>query len=585
MAYSTQRAVSDGTMVYLDIAIGYQSRNDIKVFFDDLPAPDEAWDWVGTTDKRIAFTPAVPNGVEVLVQRTTRLDRIINKFALGAKFNNNTMDMNFEQVLFLTQEAIEGSALSDIYNDVDFHGYKIKNLGVAVDANDAITYGQVQGMSTGAYQAQLAAEAARDLAQKWASQLTTTVDGTSYSAKQYALNASTSATNSANSASASQTSATNSANSAAASQTSRLAAEAARDQTFVARDEALGAAAPATEIYDRLDVLDAHAANTSNPHATTKAQVGLSNVDNTSDASKPVSTAQQTALNTKMDKSGGQFTSTIAFGNIGDFSNYVSGAFRVRQYATNWYWAWNGADGSLAWVANGANRFSIDPNGNLNTQNVSTSQTITGGYITSTGNVNANGALTSSGGVGLYTYGNYGHQHQGQGFALDCTSYAGDSSYWSTNVIHANGNWGDMWLYASHQPGQWAGWRFVFGGGAEHQFRTSGDAYNANGWKTFSDRRLKTDIARIENALDKLDLVDGYTFYKPSTWQEDFPDSKKRQGGGIAQEWEAAMPESVSRNGDYLAVEPLAQIGFLTAALKELKAEVLALKAQLNKEV
>lgn len=39
-----------------------------------------------------------------------------------------------------------------------------------------------------------------------------------------------------------------------------------------------------------------HLANVSNPHNVTKEQVGLGNVDNTSDADKPVSTAQQTAL-------------------------------------------------------------------------------------------------------------------------------------------------------------------------------------------------------------------------------------------------------------------------------------------------
>ncbi len=41
----------------------------------------------------------------------------------------------------------------------------------------------------------------------------------------------------------------------------------------------------------------AHATNTSNPHSVTKTQVGLSNVDNTSDVNKPVSTAQTTAIN------------------------------------------------------------------------------------------------------------------------------------------------------------------------------------------------------------------------------------------------------------------------------------------------
>lgn len=41
--------------------------------------------------------------------------------------------------------------------------------------------------------------------------------------------------------------------------------------------------------------LNAHTGNTSNPHSVTKTQVGLGNVDNTSDANKPVSTAQAAA--------------------------------------------------------------------------------------------------------------------------------------------------------------------------------------------------------------------------------------------------------------------------------------------------
>lgn len=45
--------------------------------------------------------------------------------------------------------------------------------------------------------------------------------------------------------------------------------------------------------------IDTHVASTANPHSTTKAQVGLGNADNTSDAAKPISTATQTALNAK----------------------------------------------------------------------------------------------------------------------------------------------------------------------------------------------------------------------------------------------------------------------------------------------
>lgn len=42
--------------------------------------------------------------------------------------------------------------------------------------------------------------------------------------------------------------------------------------------------------------VDSHIGNKSNPHVVTKAQVGLGNVNNTSDADKPVSTAQATAI-------------------------------------------------------------------------------------------------------------------------------------------------------------------------------------------------------------------------------------------------------------------------------------------------
>lgn len=58
--------------------------------------------------------------------------------------------------------------------------------------------------------------------------------------------------------------------------------------------------------------LSSHTGNTSNPHSTTKAQVGLGNVDNTADSAKPVSTAQQNALNLKANLASPTFTGTPA---------------------------------------------------------------------------------------------------------------------------------------------------------------------------------------------------------------------------------------------------------------------------------
>jgi hypothetical protein len=69
--------------------------------------------------------------------------------------------------------------------------------------------------------------------------------------------------------------------------------------SIIAADDANAAAAAAAQAD-----ITTHAGSTANPHSVTKAQVGLGNADNTSDANKPVSTATQTALNGKVSVTG-----------------------------------------------------------------------------------------------------------------------------------------------------------------------------------------------------------------------------------------------------------------------------------------
>ena len=59
-------------------------------------------------------------------------------------------------------------------------------------------------------------------------------------------------------------------------------------------DEAVGN--PGTDLTALETKVNQHIANKSNPHGVTKAQVGLGNANNTSDANKPVSTAQASAI-------------------------------------------------------------------------------------------------------------------------------------------------------------------------------------------------------------------------------------------------------------------------------------------------
>lgn len=86
-----------------------------------------------------------------------------------------------------------------------------------------------------------------------------------------------------------------------------------------------GTATPVTNVRDALIALAQnqegatelesnlreHLEDLNNPHQVTKAQVGLGNVNNTSDANKPISTATQTALNGKLSLTGGTMSGTI----------------------------------------------------------------------------------------------------------------------------------------------------------------------------------------------------------------------------------------------------------------------------------
>ena len=112
---------------------------------------------------------------------------------------------------------------------------------------------------------------------------------------------------------------------------------------------------------------------------------------------------------------------------------------------------------------------------------------------------------------------------------------------------------------------------------ADGDFHADGDVIAFS--TTISDKRLKTDIEKIDSALDKVGQLNGYTF----TYKAD----GKQSAGVIAQEVEKILPSAVSEKElplkmndgvAYKTVQYDQLVGLLIEAVNELQAKVAKLE-------
>lgn len=168
--YSVQREQSDGSLNRISVRVPYFSKDDIHVYVDDVEINSSAteqstytWRWDGDY---IAITPNVASGSEVLVRRITPINEAIHIFDGRSEFDDQSMDENFQQLIYIAQEYSEGSGIKDVFSDINMHGYKIRNVGWATDDDDVVTYGQYKKDAEGAKVATQKAEAAATKAEQ-----------------------------------------------------------------------------------------------------------------------------------------------------------------------------------------------------------------------------------------------------------------------------------------------------------------------------------------------------------------------------------------------------------------------------------
>ena len=179
---------------------------------------------------------------------------------------------------------------------------------------------------------------------------------------------------------------------------------------------------------------------------------------------------------------------------------------------------------------------------------------------------------------------------------------------------HAVSFWSDDIRIRRLQSGTWQGWvSLIHSGNAAStniQFYSLGIGTAASGvageirasnniTAYYSDRRLKTNICIIDNALGKVNQISGVTFQSNEEAAKYGYGDKKIQVGVIAQEIEAVLPEAVvpapfdigqnedgteySKSGqNYKTVQYEKIVPLLIEAIKELKAELDTIKEKIK---
>ena len=230
----------------------------------------------------------------------------------------------------------------------------------------------------------------------------------------------------------------------------------------------------------------------------------------------------------------------------------------------------------------GAMTGAITTNSTFDGRNVSVDGTKLDGIAAGATNISNNNQLTNGAGYitsftnTTYTAdGNYGITLSGTTFRLE-----DDRRRNATYADVKSGNTHDYTFYDAS-----IGIKWFTAGLEEMRLENDGDLHvdgNIIAYSTtVSDERLKTDIVKIDGALDKVAQLNGYTF----TYTAD----GKKSAGVIAQEVQKVLPSAIVESklplkmGDddeteYMTVQYDQLMGLMIEAIKELKAEVAELK-------
>lgn len=133
-----------------------------------------------------------------------------------------------------------------------------------------------------------------------------------------------------------------------------------------------------------------------------------------------------------------------------------------------------------------------------------------------------------------------------------------------TSILKVNKNTGHMAI-----GGTGSDIAFWTNSAERGSINSTGDLIMTGNVGGYSDIRLKTNLVKIDNALDTVDSLTGYTYTRI--------DTGKKETGLVAQDVLKVLPEAVIQ-GDYMSIAYGNMVGLLVEAIKELRKEINVLK-------
>lgn len=142
MNFSFTRDTGDGvksvfTMSFAGQDEGYLNASNIHVYVNGVEVPFT----IHPTDPNKVYLSTAPaNGADILIRRIMPKNVPYSDFKNGNPFSQDTLNYTQLQQLYVTQELLDGFLPDGFYfkQEVNMGGHKIKNLGDAVDPDDAV---------------------------------------------------------------------------------------------------------------------------------------------------------------------------------------------------------------------------------------------------------------------------------------------------------------------------------------------------------------------------------------------------------------------------------------------------------------